>query len=41
MWEGQWAKMTGNGFKFHWSGGCKAEDGVGAIVLMVNWEGWG
>ena len=30
--KGQVAKMIGNGFKFLWSGGCKAEDGVGVIV---------
>ena len=24
--------MTGNGFKFLWSGGCKGENGVGVIV---------
>ena len=27
--------MTRNGFKFLWSRGCKAENGVGVIV---NWE---
>ena len=31
-WEGQGAKMIGNGFKFLWSEGCKAENGVGVIV---------
>ena len=34
-WKGQGAKMIGNGFKFIWSGGCKAESGVGVIV--ANW----
>ena len=34
-WKGQGAKMTGNGFKFLWSGSCKAENGVGVIV--ANW----
>ena len=27
--------MIGNGFKFLWFGGCKAENGVGVIV--ANW----
>ena len=27
--------MIGNGFKFLWSGGRKAEDGVG--VIIANW----
>ena len=27
--------MIGNGFKFLWSGSCKAENGVGVIV--ANW----
>ena len=27
--------MIGNGFKFLWSGGCKAENGVG--VTVSNW----
>ena len=27
--------MIGNGFKFLWSRGCKAENGVGVIV--ANW----
>ena len=27
--------MIGNGFKFLWSGGCKAENGAGVIV--ANW----
>ena len=30
--------MIGNGFKFLWSGGCKAENGVGVIV--ANWLIW-
>ena len=34
-WKGQGAKMIGNGFKFLWSGDCKAENGVGVIV--TNW----
>ena len=34
-WRGQGAKMIGNDFKFLWSGGCKAENSVGAIV--ANW----
>ena len=34
-WKGQGVKMIGNGFKVLWSGGCKAENGVGKIV--VNW----
>ena len=34
-WKGQGAKMIGNGFKFLWSGSCKAENGVGVIV--ANW----
>ena len=31
-WKGQGAKMIGNGFKFLWSGGCKAENSVSVIV---------
>ena len=34
-WKEQGTKMIGNGFKFLWSGGCKAENGTGAIV--ANW----
>ena len=34
-WKGQGAKIIGNGFKFFWSGSCKAENGVGVIV--ANW----
>ena len=34
-WNGQGAKMIGNGFKILWSGGCKAENSVGVIV--ANW----
>ena len=34
-WKGQGAKMIGNGFKFLWSGSCKAENSVGVIV--ANW----
>ena len=34
-WKGQGANMTENGFKFLWSGGCKAENDVGVIV--ANW----
>ena len=34
-WKGQWAKMIENGFKFLWSGGSKAENGLGVIV--ANW----
>ena len=30
-WKGQWAKIIGNGFKFLWSGDCKAENGLGII----------
>ena len=33
--KGQTAKMIGNGFKFLWSGSCKAENGVDVIV--ANW----
>ena len=31
-WKGQGTKMTGNCFKFLWSGGYKADNGVGVIV---------
>ena len=34
-WKRERAKIIGNGFKFLWSGGCKAENGVGVIV--TNW----
>ena len=34
-WKGQGAKMIGNGFKFLWSGSCKAENGVGVIVTKL------
>ena len=34
-WKEQGAKMIGNGFKFLWSGGCKAENGVG--IIIANW----
>ena len=34
-WKGKMLKLIGNGFKFLWSGGCKAENGVGVIV--ANW----
>ena len=34
-WKLEEAKMIGNGFKFLWSGGCNAENGVG--VLVANW----
>ena len=34
-WKGQGAKMIGNGFKFLWTGGCKAENDVS--VLVANW----
>ena len=34
-WKGQGAKMIGNGFKFLWSGGYKAEKDVSVIV--TNW----
>ena len=34
-WKGQGAKMIGNCFKCLWSGGCRAENGVGVIV--PNW----
>ena len=27
--------MIGNRFKFLWSGGCKAENGV--VVIVANW----
>ena len=37
-WKRQGAKMIGNGFKCLWSGGCKAENGVGVIV--ANWLIW-
>ena len=37
-WKDQGAKMIGNGFKFLWSGGCKAENGVSVIV--VSWLIW-
>ena len=33
--KGQVAKMNGNGLKFLWSEGCKAENSVGVIV--ANW----
>ena len=33
--QGKGVKMLANGFKFLWSGGCKAENGVGKIV--ANW----
>ena len=31
-WKGQGAKVIGYGFKYLWSGGCKAGNGVGVIV---------
>ena len=34
-WKGQGVKMTGNGFKFLWSGGCKAENSVG--LIGISW----
>ena len=34
-WKGQGAKVIGSAFKFLWSGGCKAENGVG--VIYANW----
>ena len=34
-WKGQGVKIIGNGFKFLWSGDCKAENGVG--VIAANW----
>ena len=34
-WEGKGVKMIGKGYKFLWSGNCKAENGVGVIV--ANW----
>ena len=34
-WEGQWGKMIRNGFKFLWSGVCKAEKSV--VVIVANW----
>ena len=34
-WRGQGTKMIRNGFKFLWSGDCKAENGVG--VTVANW----
>ena len=34
-WKGQGAKMIGNGFKFLWSGACKAENSVGVIVANL------
>ena len=34
-WKGQGAKIIGNGFKFHWSGGCKAENGLGVIIANL------
>ena len=34
-WKGQAVKMIGNGFKFLWKGGCKAEHGVD--VIAANW----
>ena len=35
--KGQCAKMTGNGFKFLWSRGYKAENGISC--QLVNWKG--
>ena len=35
-WKGKRAKTIGIGFKFLWSGSCKAENGVGVIV--ANWS---
>ena len=32
-WKEQGAKMIGNGFKFLWSGFCKAENSVGVIIV--------
>ena len=48
-WKTQDAKMIGDGFNFLWSGGCKAENGVGVIISCyclqagrpVNEEGCG
>ena len=34
-WKEQGTKMVGNGSKFLWSGGCKAENCVSAVV--ANW----
>ena len=34
-WKSREAKMIGNDFKFLWSGGSKAENGIGVIVS--NW----
>ena len=34
-WKGQGAKMIGNCFKFFWSGGCKAENGVGVVASWL------
>ena len=34
-WKEQGTKMIGNSFKFLWSSGCKAENGMGAVV--ANW----
>ena len=33
-WKGQGTKIIGNGYKFIWKGGCKAENIVG---VMVKW----
>ena len=34
-WKGKWVKMIGKGFKFLWSGSCKAENGV--VAIFANW----
>ena len=34
-WKGQSVKMIGKGFKFLWSGSCKAENGV--VAIFANW----
>ena len=34
-WKGQGVTMIGNGFKFLWSGSCKAESSVG--LIGANW----
>ena len=34
-WKGQWVKMIAKGFKFLWSGICKAENGV--VAIFANW----
>ena len=42
--KGQGGEVIGNGFKFLWSGGCKAENAENCecnSCQLVNWEGCG